>query len=128
MIAAKVSKITNSDEISLVYFDADGLILQMISLEVLNLKAGQSVKVGAKSSDLILSKTRLQDCSISNELSCKITSVNVGELLSVINLKCGSSALESIITTNSALRLGLKTGDEIFCYIKATSLFISGEE
>ena len=99
----------------------------MVSLEIpANLSINSRVKLGFKSSEVILSLEKLQNCSLSNEIGCIIQNITIGEILSVVNLKALNSddIFESIITTASAKRLNLSQNLQIYAYIKATSLFI----
>lgn len=126
MIEAKVDKILTSNDVSYLRFSVGGShFLHMLSLENLNLKVGDNVHLSFKSSDVIIALNPLQNCSMKNEMSCVITDLNVGEILSVLELKFLDFSFESIITTSSLKALNLKKGDSVFAYVKSTSLFIS---
>lgn len=127
MIEAKVEEINEFKGINALKFGAKFGKLTMVSLEIpTNLSINSRVKLGFKSSEVILSLEKLQNCSLSNEIGCIIQNIVVGEILSVVNLKALNSddIFESIITTASAKRLNLSQNLQIYAYIKATSLFI----
>lgn len=125
MIRAKVKSIDVKDGVSLVVFNANNTHLVMLSLENIALKIDQDVMLNAKSSDVFVAKSSIKNSSINNELKCKITNIRFGEILSVLSLDFDGEILQSMITTRSALALNLKQDDEIFAYIKSTSLYIS---
>ena len=120
---AKISSISQSDEISLFGFNNDTLF--MLGLGLNGLKVGDDVVLGFKSSDVIIATSVLSDCSLNNVLKSIIIGVEVGKIVSVVELKYKNFNFQSIITTKSFNRLNLKVGDEIYAYIKATSLHIS---
>lgn len=127
MIEAKVEEINEFKGINALKFGAKFGKLTMVSLEIpANLSINSRVKLGFKSSEVILSLEKLQNCSLSNEIGCIIQNITIGEILSVVNLKALNSddIFESIITTASAKRLNLSQNLQIYAYIKATSLFI----
>lgn len=126
MIRAKVTAITSKQSVSFLEFDAKNLKLFMLGLsDFSELKVGDEVILGFKSSDVIIASKPLQNCSLANEIKAKISDINIGEIISVIELKRDNFCFESMITTASLKRLNLKKTDEIYAYIKATSLHIS---
>lgn len=127
MIEAKLEEINEFKGVCSLKFETKFTKLTMVSLEIpANLSINSLVKLGFKSSEVILSLEKLQNCSLSNEIGCIIQNIAVGEILSVVNLKALNSddIFESIITTASAKRLNLSQNLQIYAYIKATSLFI----
>ena len=127
MIEAKLEEINEFKGINALKFGTKFGKLTMVSLEIpANLSINSLVKLGFKSSDVILSLEKLKNCSLSNEIGCIIQNITIGEILSVVNLKALNSddIFESIITTASAKRLNLSQNLQIYAYIKATSLFI----
>ena len=127
MIEAKVCEINEFKGISSLKFATEFGKLTMVSLEIpANLSINSRVKVGFKSSEVILSLEKLQNCSLSNEIGCVIQNIAIGEILSVVKLKALNSddIFESIITSASAKRLNLSQNLQIYAYIKATSLYV----
>lgn len=125
MIKAKISAIEQNDGVSVFEFSAKNLSLKMLSLENLqNLKIGDKVLLNFKSSDVFVATSRLLNCSVSNEIKAVITDIQRGEVASVLHLSTGEFEFESIICTASLERLNLATGEQIYAYIKATSLNI----
>ena len=126
MIKAKISAIDENDGVSVFEFNAANLSLKMLSLENLqNLKIGDEVWLGFKSSDVFVATSPLLNCSVSNEIKAEISNIQKGQITSSLHLNAGKFEFESIITTASLKRLNLALGDQIYAYVKATSLYIA---
>ena len=126
MIKAKISAIDENVGVSVFEFNAANLSLKMLSLESLqNLKIGDEVRLNFKSSDVFVATSPLLNCSVSNEIKAQISSIQKGQITSSLHLNAGEFEFESIITTASLKRLNLALGDQIYAYVKATSLYIA---
>lgn len=126
MIKAKISAIDENDGVSVFEFNAANLSLKMLSLENLqNLKIGDEVRLNFKSSDVFVATSPLLNCSVSNEIKVRISDIQKGQITSSLHLNAGEFEFESIITTASLKRLNLSLGDQIYAYVKATSLYIA---
>ena len=126
MIKAKISAIEQNDGVSVFEFSAENLSLKMLSLENLqNLKIGDEVRLGFKSSDVFVATSPLLNCSVSNEIKAQISDIQRGQITSSLHRNAGKFELESIISTASLKRLNLALGDQIYAYVKATSLYIA---
>ena len=126
MIKAKISAIDENGGVSVCEFNAANLSLKMLSLENLqNLKIGDEVRLNFKSSDVFVATSPLLNCSVSNEIKVRISDIQKGQITSSLHLNAGEFEFESIITTASLKRLNLALGDQIYAYVKATSLYIA---
>ena len=126
MIKAKISAIDENDGVSVFEFNAANLSLKMLSLENLqNLKIGDEVRLNFKSSDVFVATSPLLNCSVSNEIKAQISSIQKGQITSSLHLNAGEFEFESIISAASLKRLNLALGDQIYAYVKATSLYIA---
>ena len=126
MIKAKISAIEQNDGVSVFEFSAENLSLKMLSLENLqNLKIGDEVRLNFKSSDVFVATSPLLNCSVSNEIKAEISDIQKGEITSSLHLNAGEFEFESIISAASLKRLNLALGDQIYAYVKATSLYIA---
>ena len=126
MIKAKISAIEQNNGVSVFEFSAEILSLKMLSLENLqNLKIGDEVLLNFKSSDVFVATSPLLNCSVSNEIKAEISDIQKGEITSSLHLNAGKFEFESIISTASLKRLNLALGDQIYAYVKATSLYIA---
>ena len=126
MIKAKISAIEQNNGVSVFEFSAEILSLKMLSLENLqNLKIGDEVLLNFKSSDVFVATSPLLNCSVSNEIKAQISDIEQGQITSSLHLNAGKFEFESIISAASLKRLNLAPGDQIYAYVKATSLYIA---
>ena len=128
MIRAKIVQISSKDGVS--FFELEclnlGTNLYMLALnEASKFTLNDEVSLNFKSSDVILSKLRLEASSLENELKCEVTDVTRGEILSIISLKCEQLCFEAIISDHALKGLNLVIGEQLFAYVKSTSIHVS---
>ena len=128
MIRAKIVQISSKDGVS--FFELEclnlGTNLYMLALnEASKFALDDEVSLNFKSSDVILSRLRLEASSLENELKCEVTDITRGEILSIISLKCEQLCFEAIISDHALKRLNLAVGEQVFAYIKSTSIHVS---
>ncbi|MCK9473388.1 TOBE domain-containing protein [Sulfurimonas sp.] len=125
-LTAIVNDIQKHDSLHIVKFDCEGQALTMMSLELdKTIQKGVKVKLSMKPTHVAIAKNLQGELSYSNQLQATITGVLNGELLSSISLKLHSgSAIESIITKNSSIRMNLQVGDSVVALIKASEVSI----
>lgn len=131
MIRAKIVGILTKDDVSL--FELKGLNLEanlfmLVLNETSNFALNDEIDLGFKSSDVILAKDKLSNNSLENELKCVIEAINFGEILSVVSLKCGEIYFEAIISNHALKTMNIGENDEVFAYIKSTSIHISTQK
>lgn len=131
MIRAKIVGILTKDDVSL--FELKGLNLEanlfmLVLNEASKFALDDEIDLGFKSSDVILAKDKLSNSSLENELKCVIEAINFGEILSVISLKCDEIYFEAIISNHALKTMNLGENDEVFAYIKSTSIHISTQK
>lgn len=128
MIRAKIVQIFSKDGVS--FFELEclnlGANLYMLALnEASKFALNDEVSLNFKSSDVVLSKIKLQASSLENELKCVVAGITRGEILSIVSLKCEQLCFEAIISDHALKGLNLEANDELFAYIKSTSIHIS---
>ena len=128
MIKAKIVQISSKDGVS--FFELEclnlGTNLYMLALnEDSKFVINDEVSLNFKSSDVILSRLRLEASSLENELKCEVVGINQGEILSIISLKCEQLYFEAIISDHALKGLNLAVGEQVFAYIKSTSIHVS---
>ena len=128
MIKAKIVQISSKDGVS--FFELEclnlGTNLYMLALnEASKFALNDEVSLNFKSSDVILSKLRLEASSFENELKCEVVGITRGEILSIVGLKCGQLCFEAIISDHALKGLNLALGEQLFAYVKSTSIHIS---
>jgi len=131
MIRAKIVGILTKDDVSL--FELKGLNLEanlfmLVLNEASKFALDDEIDLGFKSSDVILAKDKLSNSSLENELKCVIEAINFGEILSVVSLKCGEIYFEAIISNHALKIMNVGENDEVFAYIKSTSIHISTQK
>ena len=128
MIKAKIAQISSKDGVS--FFELEclnlGTNLYMLALnEASKFALNDKVSLNFKSSDVVLSKVKLQASSLENELKCEVASITCGEILSIISLKCEQLCFEAIISDHALKGLNLAVGEQVFAYVKSTSIHVS---
>lgn len=125
-ITAKITDIKSVDNLNIIKFDFNGETLCMMSLELpYSIKTNSVVKLTCKATNIGIGKNLSGETSYSNRLTCKVASLNRGELLCSLKLSLSDkSSVESIITKESALKMNLKEDDIVTAFIKASDLSI----
>ena len=128
MIMTKIIQISSKDGVS--FFELEclnlGINLYMLALnEASKFALNDEVSLNFKSSDVVLSKLRLEASSLENELKCEVTGITRGEILSIVSLKCGQLCFEAIISDHALKGLNLAVGEQVFAYVKSTSIHVS---
>ena len=128
MIKAKIIKISSKDGVS--FFGLEclnlGINLYMLALnEASKFALNDEVSLNFKSSDVILSRLRLEASSLENELKCEVVGIARGEILSIVSIKCEQLCFEAIISDHALKGLNLAVGEQVFAYVKSTSIHIS---
>ena len=128
MIKAKIVQISSKDGVN--FFELEclnlGTNLYMLALnEASKFAQNDEVSLNFKSSDVVLSRLRLEASSLENELKCEVTGITRGEILSVVSLKCEQLCFEAIISDHALKGLNLVIGEQLFAYVKSTSIHIS---
>ena len=124
-LRAKVSEIAACEGVHIVKFICHDSAISMMSLAL-----GEAIMIGKVVSLLInpthvaISREGYHDISYANQLPATIESITHGTLLSTITLAIFDETLESIITQESAKRMGLKVGDKVVALIKASEVSI----
>ena len=123
--AATITDIQSVDSVNIVSFDVKGQSMQMMALELdAKLSVGSRVIVGAKATNIVLAKEKVEQISISNQLEVNVAEVNMGILLCSVTFDLAGERWESLITRESALRVGLRTNEKIVALIKSSELSI----
>jgi len=125
IIQATITAIASVESLHIVKFDFEGTVLSMMSLELADeIVVGRVVNLTVNPTYIALAKECMGIMSYSNQIDAKIVSIDRGELLSSVKLLAGERELESIITTESLLRMGLELEDRVIMLIKASELSI----
>ena len=128
MIRAKIIQISSKDGVS--FFELECLNLEinlyMLALnEASKFALNDEVSLNFKSSDVVLSRLRLEASSLENELKCEVVGIARGEILSIVSIKCEQLCFEAIISDHALKGLNLAVGEQVFAYVKSTSIHVS---
>lgn len=124
-ILAKVSAIESLDNLTVISFECHEQQMRLMALGLnFPLCLGCEVLLGVKSSNISLAKDFSTQLSISNQLMCTITALEMGQLLCSVTLNFANTTLRSVITKASAIRMQLNVNDTIIALIKASDLSI----
>ncbi len=124
-IIASIRDIKKSGDLHLIEFNLEDKSLYMISLELNSgIKKGIKVKLIIKPFSIVLAKDFSGEISYLNRLEVKIKSIEIGEILTNIELEFYNYILESTVTTKSLNGMSMKEGDTILALIRATDISI----
>lgn len=121
-IVAKVTRIDTIDNLNIVEFEFHSARLKMMSLDLSDIRVGQSVLLSIKPTHIAVAKEFSGQLSYSNQLVCNISQIEMGKLLCTITADIFNQPLQSIITADSARRMNLQLNDEITMLIKASDV------
>jgi molybdopterin-binding protein len=62
--------------------------------------------------------------SARNQLRGKVESVDLGVVTAKVGVRVGQNLIESVITRQSVVDLGIKVGDEVTAVIKSTEIML----
>ncbi|MEA3433146.1 MAG: transporter [Campylobacterota bacterium] len=130
-LIATIENIESVDNLNIVTFRCNNETLKMMSLDLNDsIQIGKKVVLTCKPTSVALAKPTMDKqafcemLSYANQIKVKVSSMDVGLLLSSIKLQFGDFSLESIITSASVQRMNLNEKDEVLALIKANELSI----
>jgi molybdopterin-binding protein len=123
-IKAVVCDIKSSNNINIVKFYHQEQTLLMISLELKNIKIGDSVILNIKSSHVGISKGFQGVLSFENQLNVRVKEFRKGELLCILELDFEGEILESLLTRDIFDKLSPKKGEMVKALILASEISI----
>ncbi len=89
-----------------------------------NRNDGDTIYLIIKESEIAVSTSEPSDISIANRIKSTIVNLKKGEILCEIGLEFEGQKLTSIITIESAERLGLQVGNTAYALIKANEIYL----
>lgn len=122
-IISKVVGIKSNHSLNLINLTSEVGNLAFVSLDILA-NLDDEIVVGFKSSAVAICKTKKDDLSYSNQIEVCIESIEKGEILTQVIGSKNGVFISSLITTNSAIRLNLKVGQNVVFLIKSTDMFL----
>jgi molybdate transport system regulatory protein len=86
------------------------------------LQAKVNVQLLFKETEVSLAKNLSGELSLRNKIACKITAIQLGDIMSAISLDFEGKSITSVITTRAVKRLQLEVGDQVEALIKANEI------
>ena len=130
-LIATIEKIESVDNLNIVTFICNDETLKMMSLDLNDtVQIGKRVVLGCKPISVALAKPTMghkefsEMLSYANQIKVKVSSMDIGKLLTSVKLDFGGFSLEAIITSASVQRMKLNENDELLALIKANELSI----
>ena len=128
-LKGKIELIKSHDEMLLIELNVQHIKIIAIIIGSPNdysyLEIGNEITILFKETEIAISTNKTLDISIQNKLTCTVSSILKGKLLSQINLNFIDFTLTSIITTESIQNLNLKPQDTVTALIKPNEIILS---
>lgn len=128
-LKGKIEAINSHDELLLIELNVQETKMKAIIIGKPNdysyLKIGNEIAILFKETEVVISVDKNLNISIQNKLTCTITLLEKGKLLSQVSLDFNGISLSSIISTNSVENLNLKNEDTVTALIKTNEIILS---
>ncbi|NLY04120.1 MAG: TOBE domain-containing protein [Campylobacter sp.] len=122
-LLVKVTAVKSSGDLNILeLYTKSGLNLALVCLDS-NIKVGDDIEVGVNPTNVFVGLSG-DNLSVSNKILVEIKSIEKGEILTKILGEFEGITLSSIITTNSANRLKLEIGENVYFLVKSTDMFV----
>ena len=123
-LTCTVKNIEHIDSVHLVTFTCGNLQLQMLSLELPQLKVKHKVNLIVKPTHVSVAKNFSGLCSFENILRGNVVDMERGKLLCNLKLKVEDTLIEALLTKEQFKKMDIKLHDALDIFIKASSLSI----
>jgi molybdate transport system regulatory protein len=130
ILAGVISAIDTDGNLSLVDIDVAGdSTMSALIVETPEhcpwLKVGRKVKVLFKETEVSIARNLSGQISLRNRFPTTISAIRSSGMLAEITLDVGGHEIVSIITSRSAQRMALKTGDQVEWLVKANEVSLT---
>lgn len=120
-----ITEIISQDGIALIDVDVDGILCSAMLVGVdtqTRYMTGEVATLCFKEFEVAIAKNLQGVVSLRNRLSCRVTALQTGAVMTRVMLDFNGHALSAVITSRSAARLQLLPGDEVEALIKANEM------
>jgi molybdate transport system regulatory protein len=100
------------------------IILTNESVNSMECKVGEKAYALVKSSSIILAKEKPERISARNVLKMKVAEVKVGSINVEVTMNASENAITAQVTKESANKLEITTGDDIYAIFKASHIIL----
>ncbi len=127
-LSGQISNIEVSGSLSLVSIQIKDTTFKAIVIENPNtslyLKVDKPVKIFFKETEVIITTTKIDMISLENQISGIVTTFEKGKLLTKITIDTDLGVINSIITSASFKKLGIKEGSNVITMIKTNEVVL----
>ncbi|TPN84033.1 TOBE domain-containing protein [Aquimarina algicola] len=127
-LSGQISNIEVSGSLSLVSIQIKDTTFKAIVIENPNtslyLKVDKPVKIFFKETEVIITTTKIDMISLENQISGIVTTFEKGKLLTKITIDTYLGVINSIITSASFKKLGIKEGSNVITMIKTNEVVL----
>lgn len=124
-----ISEITTEGSLSLVKIKVEDALFTSIIIDtpkILSLlNVGNTVTVLFKETEVIISKTKVEDISLQNILPCTVQNIKKNRLLCQLTLTWKEYFIDSIITTAAFESMNLQQGSIVYAMIKTNEIMLA---
>ncbi|MDH3649193.1 MAG: TOBE domain-containing protein [Saprospiraceae bacterium] len=123
-----IKAISVQGQFALMDVDVDGTMLKCIMIESPDsnfLAVGKSVQVLFKETEVVIGHAGTHGISLQNKISCRIDTMDTGNLLCRLSLHFEKHKIVSVVTRSAVEQLRLREGDEVLAMIKTNEVLLS---
>jgi molybdopterin-binding protein len=125
-VIGTITGVETDEELVLVTMESVGHTFSALLVgENTALDAGERVVMTFREMETSIGKDLEGGLSLRNRFECVITAIEEGLLLTKVTLDFNGTGLVSVITTGSAKRLQLQTGDQVEALVKTTDMSLT---
>lgn len=125
-IIASLQNIEVCDTLHRLSFTCNDTTLHMLSLGLSTTpQPEQQVKLSYKPTKITLCKERLQQTSLGNQLICKVTNFQQGNLVTLVDLEFASQSLEAVVASQMFEKMNLHIGESVIACINESDLALA---
>jgi molybdopterin-binding protein len=123
-IKARIVRVEREGNLHVVGFEAEGISLWMMGLELPKVGIGDIVRLGFKSTSSIIAQDEFEKIGLSNRIDATVAQIVKGKLLYSVLCQTAVGVIESIMTRRAYERMDLKEGSKVRVYVKASEIAI----
>ncbi|MCL3782636.1 tobe domain protein [Prolixibacteraceae bacterium JC049] len=128
----QIESIEVSGNLSLVTVFCKGVLLKSIIIETPQsadyLRIGNDINIHFKETEVIISDKELTGISLCNKVEGKVANIELGNLLSKIELETVLGQILVVLPTESLKSLNLTIDSEVYAWVKTTEVMLSAYE
>jgi len=128
-LQGRISVVRSIEHMSQVEVDIAGARFTTVILETAEtlsyLKVGSPVKIIFKETEVILSSRSLASTTLSNQIPGVIKGMEVGELLTRIEVESMAGKVNAVVTSHSLRSMKIDLGETVYLYVNPNELMLA---